>query len=224
MCRNYLYSIVRYVLSSRCLSFSFIHFVLRDEKIWTNFVSRTFAFHDRRWGNRKTFEFLYFIDSHWSHNLLEFEVWKRELIFLRIICIYLLELYLFIKIHFTKCTVWVTQLNLDCVLRCCRISRLARAHIHLVYIAWLCLILIVVIQHGETGSCWHELTVDALKVKVDIGPTQPFLAVLAVYRLHSHTPALFLEEFNVVLSESKERNLLVTGDINLCLLKIKKPF
>ncbi len=61
---------------------------------------------------------------------------------------------------------------------------------------------------------------DAIKVTVDIESSAGLcLAVVAVYRLHAHSVASFLEELNLSLSKCKDRNLVVVGDMNVCLLK-----
>lgn len=45
------------------------------------------------------------------------------------------------------------------------------------------------------------------------------LAILAIYRLHSHTIQAFIEEVQNTLNCIKDKNLLLIGDLNICILE-----
>lgn len=62
---------------------------------------------------------------------------------------------------------------------------------------------------------------DVLKISLlfDIDETSRSLSIVAVYRLHAFTVRLFLEQIKDCLINSNDRNLLLVGDINLCILE-----
>ena len=64
------------------------------------------------------------------------------------------------------------------------------------------------------------ITADCLKVTVDLA-SDIQLTILALYRLHSFDKYSFINELDRVLLKCGERNLMVIGDINLCILHEK---
>lgn len=62
---------------------------------------------------------------------------------------------------------------------------------------------------------------DVLKISLlfDIDETSRSLSIVAVYRLHAFPVRLFLEQIKDCLINSNDRNLLLVGDINLCILE-----
>lgn len=71
--------------------------------------------------------------------------------------------------------------------------------------------------YAATSSALEIKSADTIKVTIKIESI--CLAVIAVYRLHSQTIPSFLDDINNVLNSSSDRNLLLIGDMNLCLLK-----
>lgn len=71
------------------------------------------------------------------------------------------------------------------------------------------------------SACVDITSADALKVTVDLNTTAgaASLLIVALYRLHAQSLSTFLTDLDLVLSGSKERNVIVIGDMNLCLLK-----
>jgi hypothetical protein len=75
-------------------------------------------------------------------------------------------------------------------------------------------------RYAAKQSAVDIQSADALIVTVQLDLDQSLsLTLLALYRLHSQTVASFLNDLNVLLADCSDRNLLVVGDMNLCLLK-----
>lgn len=62
------------------------------------------------------------------------------------------------------------------------------------------------------------IAADAIKITIDIGLDWS-LSILAIYRLHLFHVRDFLAQLKDILNISTEKNLLIIGDINLCLLE-----
>lgn len=71
------------------------------------------------------------------------------------------------------------------------------------------------------SSCCESIditTADIIKVKVDLGMGRS-LSVVGIYRLYSFNIREYLSQLKAILEVSTEMNLLVAGDMNLCLLE-----
>lgn len=79
----------------------------------------------------------------------------------------------------------------------------------------------VIIFVLEDLSCSESVidsnTADMLHITINFDTFS--LSVLAIYRLHSHTIFSFINELQNILYEIKSKNLLLIGDLNICILE-----
>lgn len=61
-------------------------------------------------------------------------------------------------------------------------------------------------------------TADILGLKIGLSPDTS-ISVLAIYRLHGYNVDIFVEELDNLLKELPDSNILISGDLNIDLLK-----
>lgn len=81
---------------------------------------------------------------------------------------------------------------------------------------------IIVFLSDKITGCKMDIadyrSADIVGLKLKLSP-DIFISVLAVYRLHEYHADVFVEEFDNLLSGLNDNNLLISGDINIDLLK-----
>lgn len=76
----------------------------------------------------------------------------------------------------------------------------------------------VSVQFQALSTTLRMLSADAIKITFDLD-RDVSLSVISIYRLHSGTVPVFLEELEQILFSCKDKNVIIVGDMNLCILE-----
>lgn len=73
-------------------------------------------------------------------------------------------------------------------------------------------------QFHVESTAVEMISADIIKIIIDLD-INISLSLFSIYRLHSNTVPVFLGELTQLLSHCKDKNLILIGDINLCILE-----